>query len=268
MIDKNKAISVLENLFNEADSLKSIKFYRSNNELVTWKDKIISAVNNIFEADKEKLKSFRSLSYYKHTYVFYAGMPDTTEAEHYECYLDGLNKAQAYLKAWIDEVNTYFVSSSEESNNDKHIEGAKKDVMSLSCFIVHGQNDEKKLEVEAFIHDYNSDIDCIILHRKANEGKTVIEKFENHSDVDFALCIWSADDEGKSRKEKESKLRARQNVVFETGFFMGKLGRNRVIILYEENVEIPSDLRGLIYIPFKDNWKDDLRKEIDSIYSK
>lgn len=132
-------------------------------------------------------------------------------------------------------------------------------------FIIHGHDESKKFEVARFIEN-DLKRKAIILHEQPNKGKTIIEKFESHSTVDFAEAIWTADDEGQSKTEQVSRARARQNVIFETGFFIGTLGRQNVIVLYEHGVEIPSDYSGVIFIPLENNWKDDLRKEIDAIY--
>jgi len=133
------------------------------------------------------------------------------------------------------------------------------------CFIVHGHDTTKKLEVTRFI-EKDLKRQAIILHELPNQGRTIIEKFERHSEVDFAVALWTADDIGKGKDEGELQKRARQNVIFETGFFIGKLGRGNVIVLVEEGIEIPSDYSGVIFIRYSDNWKDDLRKEVDTSY--
>lgn len=133
-------------------------------------------------------------------------------------------------------------------------------------FIVHGHNETRKFEVARFI-DNELRIKSIILHEQPNKGQTIIEKFENNSVVDFAVALWTADDEGKAKSEINFHDRARQNVLFETGFFIGVLGRQNVIVLYEDGIEIPSDYSGVIFIRFADNWKDNLIKEINAIYN-
>jgi len=133
------------------------------------------------------------------------------------------------------------------------------------CFIVHGHNEARKYEVARYIEN-DLHRRSIILHEQANKGRTIIEKFVDYSKVDFAVALWTADDEGKANKDIEYHSRARQNVIFETGFFIGKLGRENVIVLYEDGVEIPSDYSGVIFIRLADNWKDDLRKEVNAIY--
>ncbi|MCE7995153.1 MAG: nucleotide-binding protein [Roseivirga sp.] len=138
--------------------------------------------------------------------------------------------------------------------------------MTNKGFVIHGHNDSAKLEVARFIEKHVKK-EAIILHEQPNKGKTVIEKFESNSDVDFAVALWTADDQGKAIKEEKLLNRARQNVIFETGYFIGKLGRERVIILFEDGVEKPSDYNGVVYIPLSGNWKHELQTEIESIYN-
>lgn len=133
------------------------------------------------------------------------------------------------------------------------------------CFIIHGHNDTLKLEVARLI-EKDFSIEAIILHEQANKGKTIIEKFETYSIVDFAIALWTFDDLGKGIKDDDLKPRARQNVIFETGYFLGRLGRDKVIILYESGIEIPSDYQGVVYIDLSGNWMLDLIKEIKGIY--
>jgi predicted nucleotide-binding protein len=113
----------------------------------------------------------------------------------------------------------------------------------------------------------------IILHEQADEGKTIIEKFEKHADVSFAVAIFSGDDIGVAKNEispskktiQESlHARARQNVVFEFGYFMGALGRQNVRAIVADGVETPSDYSGVLYIPFDaaDGWRLKLVKEL------
>jgi predicted nucleotide-binding protein len=132
-------------------------------------------------------------------------------------------------------------------------------------FIIHGHDKVNKLEVARII-EKETGKKAIILHEMPSRGKTIIEKFEKHSDADFAVALWTSDDLGKAKNDKELQKRARQNVIFETGYFIGRLGRDKVIILYESGVEKPSDYDGVVYIALSDNWKYELIKEIKSIY--
>lgn len=107
-------------------------------------------------------------------------------------------------------------------------------------------------------------INPIILSEQENSGQTIIEKFESNSNVGCAIALFTADDKGKEKNKNKYQNRARQNVVFETGYFMGKIGRDRVIIIADQGIEIPSDLQGVLWTN-SENWKFDLAKQLKAI---
>lgn len=129
-------------------------------------------------------------------------------------------------------------------------------------FIVHGHDNGLKQEVARLVEKQG--LEAIILSEQANRGKTIIEKFEEHSDVGAAICLFTGDDYGRTRDAEEDILRARQNVVFEAGYFMGKLGRENVIIVADKNLELPSDMQGVVYTD-AGNWKTEVLQELDKI---
>lgn len=131
-----------------------------------------------------------------------------------------------------------------------------------NIFIVHGHNTSVLQSVARTIEKLG--LRPIILHEQANSGKTIIEKFEAHSNVGFAIILLTDDDEGKLKTDIELKSRARQNVVLELGYFIGKLGRDRVLPLHSEGVELPSDIHGLLYVPIDKvgTWKFAIVKEL------
>ena len=107
----------------------------------------------------------------------------------------------------------------------------------------------------------------MILHEQPSEGQTIIEKFEKHADVFFAVIILSPDDVGYAKdKQTDAQPRARQNVVFELGYFVARLGRHRVCALNKGEVEIPSDYGGVVYVPLDDAgaWKLTLARDMKS----
>ena len=112
-------------------------------------------------------------------------------------------------------------------------------------FIVHGQTHGYVEEVARFIEGLGPK--AIILHEQPSQGLTVIEKLETYSDVGFAVVIMTGDDIG-GPVSSAPRRRARQNVILELGYFLAKLGRTRVCVLYEDEVEIPSDYAGVLYI--------------------
>jgi predicted nucleotide-binding protein len=128
-------------------------------------------------------------------------------------------------------------------------------VLSNKVFIVHGHDDVAKLELARML-EKELNVDAIILHEQADGGRTIIEKLEGESNLEslYAIVLLTPDDVGTANKAFRSKAdlkpRARQNVILELGFFLGKLGRGRVCCLYTGNVEIPSDMHGVLYKPF------------------
>jgi predicted nucleotide-binding protein len=134
---------------------------------------------------------------------------------------------------------------------------------SRKVFVVHGRDEAAREKIARFLEQL--EFEPIILHEQANRGRTLIEKFEDHSDVGFAVVLLTPDDEG-CEKGGTPRLRARQNVVLELGFFVGRLGRNRVCALISGEVEIPSDIAGVVYVPLDNSngWKQSLGRELKS----
>lgn len=129
-------------------------------------------------------------------------------------------------------------------------------------FIVHGHDEGMKQEVARFIEKIG--LSPIILNEQASTGNTIIEKLEHYSSVGFAIILLSPCDEGRKHGSRKWHPRARQNVIVEMGYFVGKIGRNRVCILKKSDVEEPSDFSGVVYTPYDDNngWKFSLCKEL------
>jgi len=129
-------------------------------------------------------------------------------------------------------------------------------------FVVHGHDETMKLDVARFIEKLG--FESVILHEQVNAGLTIIEKFEKYSDVGFAIVLYSPCDVGsRNENEAESHLRDRQNVVFEHEYLIGKLGREKVSALVKDDIEIPSDTDGIVYIDYDNaEWKFKISKEL------
>ena len=141
----------------------------------------------------------------------------------------------------------------------------KKEIPTYSneVFIVHGRDTLLRTQVENVLRALG--LEPIILQEQANIGKTIIEKIEECTDVGFGIVLYTPCDEGRLKSEdRELKPRARQNVVLEHGYLMAKLGRERVCCLVSQNVEFPSDIQGIGYIPANDidQWKYKIAKEL------
>ena len=136
-------------------------------------------------------------------------------------------------------------------------------VKNKKVFIVHGHDDELKESAARLVEKIG--LEAVILHEQANEGLTIIQKLEKQADVGYAIILYTPCDEGRKKGSRNSKPRARQNVVFEHGLFMGKLGARRVCALRKSEVEMPSDAQGILYIEVKDGsneWKHEVAKEL------
>lgn len=162
--------------------------------------------------------------------------------------------------AWLSRVPRAFNEGISKRNQAPVIASSRK------VFVVHGHETTMKESVARMLTKL--DLEPIILHEQSNEGKTILEKFEINADVAYAVVLLTDDDLGRSAaapQGKESK-RARQNVIFELGYFFGRLGRKKVCALYSQGVEIPSDLFGLVYTPIDNDraWQFALAKEIKS----
>ena len=136
-------------------------------------------------------------------------------------------------------------------------------------FVVHG-HDEAVLHAAVRLAEKTTDREVIVLREQPNSGRTLIEKFEElASSSAFAIVLVTGDDIGGPKTAAsmgDLSERARQNVVFELGFFFGKLGRKRVAVLLSEGVEKPSDIEGLVYNPIDPAgaWKTSLVREFEA----
>jgi predicted nucleotide-binding protein len=169
------------------------------------------------------------------------------------------------LESFIERLD--LIPCIESTNSTTNSKTKKYSIQTNKIFVVHGHNETVKQTVSRTLEKLG--LEPIILNEQENLGKTIIEKFEeNSSNVGFAVVLLTADDEGKSKKEEKYKTRARQNVVFEMGYFIGKLGRSRVLLLLENGVEKPSDLDGIVYTPIDENngWKLNLVKELKAAH--
>jgi predicted nucleotide-binding protein len=130
-------------------------------------------------------------------------------------------------------------------------------------FIVHGHDGELREAVARFISE-KLGLEPVILHERPNKGRTIITKFrEEAAGVGFAVVLMTADDLGKANAAPDLKPRARQNVVFELGFFIGALGPERVAAIVKGDIERPSDFDGVVYISFDlDDWRTQPGKEL------
>jgi predicted nucleotide-binding protein len=177
-----------------------------------------------------------------------------------------LARSKARSIALLEQAIASLEERVEEATNNPTREEPINDSASVSrkVFVVHGHDEGAREAVARFLAQIG--FEPIILHEQANQGRTIIEKVEVHGNVGFAVVLLTPDDEG-CQKGGTPQPRARQNVLLELGYFVGRLGRKHVCALKRDDVEIPSDFGGVVYEPYDSSggWKQALGRELQAI---
>lgn len=221
-------IEQLKKVTNEIDDLLEKRVDNEDEDFIIWKVKSESIIKEIYGPDSEEYKKL------KETIFGPLIISSNADNDYYiKICSEDLIRTRAEFKAYIEILDN-------DTQNDE-----TKDIVKNyeRIFLVHGHDGEIKQSVARIIEKQG--INAVILSEQINQGKTVIEKIEENSDVGAAVCLFTNDD--KCIDNGEEKYRARQNVVFETGYFIGLLGRKNVICIFEDGVEIPSDMSGIVY---------------------
>jgi len=243
---KVDAIKLIQDLINKTEKLLHRNEGESDSLIRTAKMRIIK----IFGDSSTYLNDLEKIYY-----SFFAGIDENVTDE---SWAKGRSNMLNLLKT-IEEDLTLDANKIIKKDRTK---------LSNKIFIVHGHDEEMKQAVARAVEKI--DLKPIILHEQPNKGRTIIEKFEDYSDLNFAIVLLSPDDIAypKDKPPEIKEFRARQNVIFELGFFVGKLGREHVFILYREehNFEFPSDYLGICYTPYDNSgqWRFDLIGELKS----
>ncbi len=240
----------IERLKKALDAISNLRNLQSGSlEFMEWRESTRVSISHTFGDQSNRTREFEKI-YFSTPSPFYR-----TAYEH------GLNSATALLKSMIEEIEKFWddrgqaqISSSAQANDRPS---------SNKVFVIHGRDEGAKQTVARFLERLG--LELVILHEQANQGRTIIEKFEYHADAQFAVALLTPDDAGSLQGDKNNlSARARQNVIFELGFFIGRLGREGVCALTKGDVEIPSDYAGVVYIPLDDfdGWKQKLFQEL------
>lgn len=247
----------LEKLIEEIEVLISKRVTSESPEFITWKSKTELFLRKVYGAKSFEYKKFDDIIFYLTVIT-----GSTTINDEIRACKNGLLCAKATLTALLEFMEEEIEEKSEVEPTDIAVERLDGSGPFSKVFIVHGHDSALKYEMARLIEKQN--IEAIILSEQENRGATVIEKIEEYSNVDAAICLFTPDDFGKEKNDEELKYRARQNVVFETGFFMAKLKRKNVILVAESEVEMPSDLQGVMYTNVGE-WQFKVLRELRSI---
>ena len=250
-----KAYERLKELLIETDSA-SYEWSESG-KLVEWRQDVQNAFRRLLGDEREELKALNEIRYSPSM-----GRRGTPRQVYTDAFRRGITRARAIIRSAIREFEDYELPAlSSAGQVASPPVPADSSTMTRKVFVVHGHDNEMKLEVARFLEGL--DFEAVLLHEQASGGDTIIEKVDRNSDVSYAIVLLSPDDVGAAKDKKEKlQPRARQNVVLELGYFVGKLGRSHVCPIKRGIVEIPSDLHGVVYVPFEgEDWKVHLVKE-------
>lgn len=240
----------LKGIIDEIDFLIKSKVASSDADFEAWHTKTERFLIKLYGKNSLEHNKFKNTSFSLMVWT-----SSTTRLDAVKACIEDLKVTKAVFLTYLEEM---------EEETDAVVVQKDSAVIPTydKLFIVHGHDGELKQAVARIIEKQG--IEAIILSEQANKGRTIIEKFEDYTDVGGAICLFTADDYGRAKKDEADNTRARQNVVLETGYFMGKLGRDHVVLLADKGIEMPSDLSGVVYTD-TGKWEIDLLKELKAI---
>ena len=220
--------------------------------VTAWRERAHLAVVAAYGEESPNVQRFDSISY-----SLGARSSSTPAYRFDQAKMRGVDKAVAMLDAFVEDQG--------HTATDDRAQG-RPSVMAASdqVFVVHGRDTGIRDRVARLLEKL--ELKALILEEQSDRGQTLIEKFERNAlTVGFAVIILVADDLGRGPDDADwpaEPNRARQNVILELGYFMGRLGRERTAALSEQRTERPSDIHGMLYIPLDGNWELRLAKEM------
>lgn len=256
--------SGIERLIKRVDEVRNfdpggVTEQYDNPELDRLSASIDEALVRTFGAENADFDRYRSASQFDngpHNYAYKVDIADVRQS---------LARSKARNIALLEQATEALkerLAETAPSPQPGQLPGRGNARESRKAFIVHGHAGAEQA-VARFLEQIG--FDPIILHEQPNQGRTLIEKFEAHSDVGFAVVLLTDDDFGGA-KDREQSPRARQNVILELGYFIGRLGRDRVCALKKGNIELPSDILGVVWEELDDQgaWRAKLAKELQA----
>lgn len=262
-MDDKKLLRTIENLISEGEKFTFDNYsshtrspggnsmsYKHKPSWIIW----INRIKKILEENLNK----EAAPFIYHSEAILKDRPKLYKYEFNNMKLAYINSLKAFKTIIsdsdpFDELKIALKNENTNPSTEPRLKTSKENQGNKSkIFIVHGHDHNLKVELEIFISRLG--LTPIVLHREVDSGLTIIEKFEKNSDVEYVFILMTPDEisftvDQKELPEEKRKIeyRARPNVVFEFGYFVGKLGRNKVCVLHKGNVNLPSDINGFIY---------------------
>lgn len=249
---KINKLELIDDIIKETESLE----YGDNKTLDLLKKRGEMITRNVFGETSKYLSDINNLR-------FHPMMYPTTNTFERSAWDSGKSSMINLFNTMREELMLFGVQ-----NQEKHQESSNQEKFSKKVFIVHGHDNAMKESVARVLTQLN--LKPIILHEQPDKGRGIMEKFEDEvSDIKFAVVLLSGDDECYNENVPERIMkRARQNVILELGYFIGKIGKDKVLALHsdDKNFEMPSDYSGILYTKYdlEGAWKFKLAKELKS----
>lgn len=217
-----------------------------------------SALERTYPSGTVQNKQFSRLGAIRYSMPMYTNRPTPVHEVH-----EAMRRVKGESTIMLRQAIADLKEDLEESDTEPQQAVSLPSQIARAAFIVHGHDEGSREAIARFLERLS--IKPIILHEQANMGRTLIEKFEQHGKVGFAIVLLTPDDVGGTSSEN-LKPRARQNVILELGYFIGKLGRAGVCALKKGDIEQPSDIVGVAYVDYDNSgaWRQKLAKEIEA----
>jgi len=258
--------------------------------ILTLLDYIERTLENLNEAIQKR--SFRKTRYvFERLTMFSDCLKESLPVDFTETTFVDFDRHMHFIGHFLDKRNFEWIENNFDDIVNRDFPDIKREVygfvesgklpedeftpLSENVFIVHGRDHKSLRELKVMLGGFG--LNPVVLHEKASGGLTLAEKLEKYSeDVGYAFIVLTPDDVGcqrpkldthfKERIFQKLKARARQNVIFEMGYFWGLLERKRVCCLLKGKVERPSDIEGIVYIPFEESVnevREKIKKELE-----
>jgi len=256
----DKGIAKLRRRIEEVQRLKADGVPWDSARKKTAETNIRDTIREIFGPNSPEFRDFQTYRISRGTSLL------GSFADHQRRFLEGVDYTVQRIEGLIERLKEKAEDLPKDTTQsavtqERDHDGAK----GRKVFLVHGHDDAARDSVARFLEKLH--LEPVILREQPNAGRTIIEKFEAYADVDYAVVLLTPDDVGGPANTPEQiRPRPRQNVVFELGFFIGKLGRRNVCALYKRDLEILSDYNGVLYVQMDgaDGWKLQLARELRS----
>ena len=241
---KTKVLTHLNDVLRRAKDIEELS--TNSPEFQKWCRDAMVAISYAFGEDSRYVTEFKKINFLPIAFA------SNVKTDWDGPYRRGVRFAEATLRSMVEEVEEYW--------DEDPTTPAGKALIGTKVFLIQGRDEAARSDVARFLERLG--LEVVILAEQPSGGRTIIEKVEAHDEVGYAVALLTPDDVGSALGDDAVQPRARQNVIFELGYFIGRLGRERVCALTKGQPEIPSDYSGVVYIPMADAWTMELIKEL------